>query len=187
MPKHPYRPSILHRKFLFGALGAVLVASAAALPVPPVKAHEAVIAMLEKRGTAAEVVSWLQSLLVSPAHAAKTGEFKGPTEPTGISVKDLGKFDLGKELKGMGGRDVRARLWTMEVGGIVPVHSHKDRPAQIYVLAGEVVEHRSDSDAPHAYRKGDLSVEAEGVVHWWENKGSETVVLLAVDIFNTKN
>lgn len=187
MLRFPYRTSILHRKILLGAIGAALVASAVVFPTHAANAHEAVIAMLEKRGSASEVMSWLQSVLVSPAQAAKGGDFKGPTEPKGISVKDLGKFDLGKELKGMDGRDVRARLWTMEAGGIVPVHSHKDRPAQIYVLAGEVVEHRSDSDDPHSYKKGDLSVEAEGVVHWWENKGNETVLLLAVDIFNTKN
>ena len=168
-----------------GAL-ALAVAVALALLTPSARAHEAVIPLLEKRGSAAEVTAWLSSLLVSPAQAAKTGDFKGPTKPKDISVKDLGKFDLGKELKGMEGRDVRVRLWTMKPGGIVPVHSHADRPAQIYVLSGEVVEHRSDSLEPHVYKAGDLSVEAEGVVHWWENAGDETVLLLAVDVFNTK-
>ena len=178
------------RKSNAGGLSKAVAAAAllglTAFSATPVQAHDAVIPLLEKRGSAAEVAAWLKSLLVSPAAAAQTGSFKGPTKPKDISVKDLGKFDLGQELKGMEGRDVRVRLWTMKAGGIVPVHSHVDRPAQIYVLSGEVLEHRSDSDKPHVYRKGDLSVEAEGVIHWWENGGSEEVLLLAVDVFNTK-
>ena len=166
------------------ALLAAVVAGVLALPAAPASAHEEVIPLLEKRGDGPEVWAWLKSVLVSPAQAAT--DFKGPTKPKDISVKDLGKFGLGKELAGMEGRDVRARLWTMKPGGIVPLHGHKDRPAQIYVLSGEVVEHRSDTDTPHVYKKGDLSLEAEGVVHWWENTGDETVLLLAVDVFNTR-
>ena len=166
------------------SLIAAVIAGVLALPLTSASAHEEVIPLLEKRGDGPEVWAWLKSVLVSPAQAAT--DFKGPTKPKDISVKDLGKFGLGKELAGMEGRDVRVRLWTMKPGGIVPVHSHKDRPAQIYVLSGEVVEHRSDTDTPHVYKKGDLSLEAEGVVHWWENTGGETVLLLAVDVFNTQ-
>ena len=168
------------------ALIAAVIAGVLTLLPASASAHEEVVPLLEKRGSGAEVWAWLKSVLASPAQAATSTDFKGPTKPKDISVKDLGKFGLGKELAGMEGRDIRVRLWTMKPGGIVPVHSHKDRPAQIYVLSGEVVEHRSDTDTPHVYKKGDLSLEAEGVVHWWENTGGETVLLLAVDVFNTQ-
>lgn len=117
--------------------------------------------------------------------SAEAKEFSGPTEPIGIGVKDLGLVELGPEVEGLEGRQMRARYWTMEPGGIVPVHSHADRPAQIYVVKGTVAEHRSDSDEPHIYQAGDLSVENNGVVHWWENGGDTVVELLAIDIFNT--
>ena len=183
MPNIPHRTQGPERRRLPVLLAAV-VPGVLALPATPASAHEEVIPLLEKRGSGPEVWAWLKSALAPSAHAAT--DFKGPTKPKDISVKDLGKFGLGKELAGMEGRDVRVRLWTMKPGGIVPVHSHKDRPAQIYVLSGEVVEHRSDTDTPHVYKKGDLSLEAEGVVHWWENRGGETVLLLAVDVFNTQ-
>ena len=169
---------------LIAIAGAGLLAGSIALSALAAKAHEAVIPMLEKQGTLAEVSDWLSDQLVRSAQAAQNEGFQGPTKPKGIGVQDLGKFDLGKELQGMEGRLVRARLWNMEPGGIVPVHSHENRPAQIYVLTGEVVEYRSDSDQPHVYRAGDLSLEAEGVVHWWENTSDVTVYLLAVDVFN---
>jgi quercetin dioxygenase-like cupin family protein len=123
--------------------------------------------------------------LFAPSKAS-AAEFKGPTKPKGISAKSLGEADLTGELPGLENRNLRARLWTMEPGGIVPVHSHVDRPAYVYVLEGEVTEHRSDDDKPHVFGAGALSVEAGGVVHWWENTGGTTVKLIAVDLFHKK-
>lgn len=132
-----------------------------------------------------EYTGTLEQLLAlfapSPAMAQ---EFTGPTKPVGISAKTLGQADLTGELPGLENRLLRARLWTMEPDGIVPVHDHTDRPAYVYVLEGEVTEHRSDDPEPRIYKAGDLSVEAEGVVHWWQNTGGTTVRLLAIDLMH---
>ena len=117
---------------------------------------------------------------------AVAAEFTGPAKPKGISTKTLGEADLTGELSGLDARQLRARLWIMEPNGIVPVHSHVDRPAYAYVLEGEVTEHRSDDEHPHVYSAGSLSVEDGGVVHWWENTGGTTVKLIAVDLFHKK-
>lgn len=110
--------------------------------------------------------------------------FEGPSEPKGISFKEIGNIDLSAEIPGLEGRNLRARFWTIEPGGIVPVHSHADRPAHIYVVSGTIIEHASDKDEPITYGPGDISVEDEGVVHWWINEGDVPVELMAVDICN---
>lgn len=158
-----------------GLIAAALFAGAAA----PASAHPSDLHVEpDWEGTLEEL---FELFLPSPAVAE---DFEGPTTPVGISAETLGSADLTGELAGLDNRLMRARLWTMEPGGIVPVHSHADRPAYIYILKGEVIEHRSDSDEPHVYRAGDLSVEAAGVVHWWENTGDTLVEMIAIDLFH---
>ncbi|MEM9010603.1 MAG: cupin domain-containing protein [Pseudomonadota bacterium] len=130
----------------------------------------------EWEGTLAELFA-----LFAPGPAMAQG-FEGPTEPVGLSFETLANPDLTGELPGLEGRKLRARLWTLEPGGVVPVHSHANRPAYIYVLEGTVTEHRSDSDTPKSYGPGDLSVEEDGVVHWWENAGDIPVRMLGLDL-----
>jgi mannose-6-phosphate isomerase-like protein (cupin superfamily) len=44
--------------------------------------------------------------------------------------------DLEPEIEGMQGRQLRLRLLTIEPGGHIGVHSHKDRPAVTYFIEG---------------------------------------------------
>ena len=118
------------------------------------------------------------------AHA-QSDTFEGPTSPRGIAFETLGSIDLAGEfpdVEEMADRDLRVRYWTIQPGGIVPVHSHDNRPAILYVLSGEILEHRSDDDQPHVHSAGDVSLEGAGVQHWWENTSDQVVELLAVDI-----
>lgn len=159
------------------AIAASLLALSLVNPVPA-KAHPSGLDVSPTwEGTLEEL---FELFAPSPAQAA---EFEGPTKPVGISAKPLGDVDLTGELPGLDKRHLRARFWTMEPGGIVPVHSHANRPAYVYVLQGQVTEHRSDSDQPHVFEAGALSVEAGGVVHWWENTGDTEVQMIAVDIY----
>ena len=48
--------------------------------------------------------------------------------------------DLSKEPAAIDGRQFRLRQLDIGPGGIVPWHSHDNRPAMIYVVSGEVVE-----------------------------------------------
>jgi len=65
----------------------------------------------------------------------------------------------------------------------VPIHSHKGRPALIYTVSGTIVEHRSSCAAPIVHKAGDIAREADGISHWWQNEGTEPVVLLSSDVF----
>ena len=50
-------------------------------------------------------------------------------ETKGVAVKLLATVDLGPEIEGMAGRQLRMRMVTIEPGGVFgPIHDHKDRP-----------------------------------------------------------
>lgn len=50
-------------------------------------------------------------------------------KPVGVTDVTLGAIDLGKQPAHIEGRELRFRKLTIEPGGIVPWHSHDDRPA----------------------------------------------------------
>ena len=50
-------------------------------------------------------------------------------KPVGVTDVTLGAIDLGKQPARIEGRELRFRKLTIEPGGIVPWHSHDDRPA----------------------------------------------------------
>ena len=59
---------------------------------------------------------------------------EGAPEKKGVTVELLATVDLGPEIEGMAGRQLRMRMVTIEPGGAFgPVHDHKDRPGIVYV------------------------------------------------------
>lgn len=104
-----------------------------------------------------------------------------PTENKGVIGKPLGAVDLGPEIEGMAGRQLRVRSVTIEPGGVIAVHNHKDRPCVEYVLEGKVTEVRDGVARDLA--KGDVVMATKDTTHWWVNKGDAPAVLLPVDVF----
>ena len=104
-----------------------------------------------------------------------------PTETKGVNVKLLEGVDLGPQFAAMAGRQLRLRLITVEPGGVLAVHEHKDRPAVDYVVQGEVVDHRGS--AAKAYGPGTSISEDKDTVHWVDNKGTTPAILISADIF----
>ena len=80
------------------------------------------------------------------------------------------------------GRELRFRKLTIEPGGIVPWHSHDDRPALIFVQQGEIVEYASNCVEPIVHKAGEIRPEVFGTSHWWKNLGKETVILYVGDV-----
>jgi len=81
------------------------------------------------------------------------------------------------------GRSFRLRELQVQPEGIVPWHSHDERPAMIYIVSGEIVEYASNCAVPIVHRAGDVAPERKGTSHWWKNTGSATAVLISVDLF----
>ena len=111
------------------------------------------------------------------------GQKMGPTAPVGVTDVVRASTDLAKEPSAIKGRQFRLRQLDMQPGGIVPWHSHNERPAMIYVVSGEVVEYASSCAVPITHKAGDVAPEKNGTSHWWKNTGNTTAVLISVDLF----
>jgi quercetin dioxygenase-like cupin family protein len=111
------------------------------------------------------------------------GQKMGPTAPIGVTDVVRASTDLAKEPAGIKGRQFRLRQLDMQPGGVVPWHSHNERPAMIYIVSGEVVEYASSCAVPIVHKAGDVAPEKNGTSHWWKNTGSTTAVLISVDLF----
>jgi len=111
------------------------------------------------------------------------GQKPGPTMPQGVTDVVRYSTDLSKEPIALQNRQFRLRQLEMQPGGIVPWHSHNERPAMIYIVSGEVVEYASSCAVPIVHRAGDVAPEKNGTSHWWKNTGSKPAVLISVDLF----
>jgi quercetin dioxygenase-like cupin family protein len=104
-----------------------------------------------------------------------------------VTDKVLTKIDLANEPVMLKEHALRLRRLVIQPGGIVPWHSHTDRPAIIYIVTGAITEYRSTCTAPIMHRAGESTAEVKGTSHWWRNTGRKTVVLLSADLFHDKD
>jgi quercetin dioxygenase-like cupin family protein len=111
-----------------------------------------------------------------------SGQQAPPTENKGVKIDALATIDLGPEIDGMQGRQLRLRLVTVEPGGVIAVHSHKDRPAVARVLQGTLTEHR-EGGVTKEHTEGESVAAGKDITHWEENKGTKPIVLIVGDIF----
>jgi len=108
-------------------------------------------------------------------------------KPIGVTDTVLATIDLGKEPIKASGHMQRVRRLVIQPGGIVPWHSHNDRPALIYIIDGEINEYNSNCSVPIVHKAGDVARETLGKAHWWKNLTDKPVVLLSFDILHDPN
>ncbi len=114
---------------------------------------------------------------------ARDKKLEGPSKTHGIErVNTLVGLSLGEEFQGMKGQQLRARELVLAPGAEVAVHQHERRPGFAYMLEGEMVEQRNDTDGPIVRRVGDVAVERTGVSHFWVNKSGKQARAIVVDI-----
>jgi quercetin dioxygenase-like cupin family protein len=116
------------------------------------------------------------------------GQGQKPSTAAAKGVTDVVRSttDLSKEPAAINGRQFRLRQLDIQPGGIVPWHSHGERPAMIYMVKGTAIEYSSSCAVPIVHKAGDVAPEKKGTSHWWENKGTEPVLLISVDILHDK-
>ena len=95
-------------------------------------------------------------------------------------------LDVAKEPIHIKGRLFRLRKLVIQPGGVVPWHSHGDRPAIIYVESGEVTEYASTCSVGIVHKAGEATPEMHATSHWWKNTGTVAAVLLSADLFPVK-
>jgi quercetin dioxygenase-like cupin family protein len=99
----------------------------------------------------------------------------------GVTVDLLSTVDLGPEIEGMAGLQLRMRRFTIQPGGVFgPLHDHKGRPGIVFVIQGTITDHR-DGVATE-YGPGVGWPEDKNTMHWLENRGTTPAVEISVDI-----
>ena len=139
---------------------------------------------------AGSAVAGLSSAIAGECPADKMkADVRAPDTKAAKGVTDtvLGAINLEKEPANIKDRQLRFRKLTIEPGGIVPWHSHRDRPAIIYIAEGEIVEYASNCSVPIVHKTGEIRPETSGTSHWWQNLGNKTVVLFVGDVLHDKN
>ena len=102
-------------------------------------------------------------------------------ETRGVTSELLAAVDLGPEIEGMAGRQLRMRLFTFEPGAVFgPIHDHVGRPGIVYILQGTITDHR-DGVATE-YGPGVGWPEDRNTRHWLENRGTTAAVEISVDL-----
>lgn len=123
-----------------------------------------------------------------PANQMRAGATKPvATAAKGVTDKVLSQIDLAGEKIALKGHLMRVRKLEIQPGGIVPWHSHEDRPALIYVVTGEIYEYASNCAVPILHKAGEVARETHVTAHWWKNDGKAPVVLLSFDIQRDPN
>ena len=107
-------------------------------------------------------------------------------KPVGVTDTVIAMIDVEQQ-QGIKDRKFRMRKLTVEPGGIVPWHSHGERPAIIYIVEGEINEYASNCAVPIVHKAGDVVAETKEVSHWWKNLGAATVVLISADLLKDPN
>ena len=123
-----------------------------------------------------------------PADQISAGATKPVTTPgKGVTDTELSAIDLSQEPARIDGRTLRLRKLVIQPGGIVPWHSHADRPAIIYIVQGTITEYASNCAVPIVHKMGEIARETSKTSHWWKNTGHSPVTLLSADMLHDKN
>lgn len=121
--------------------------------------------------------------VISGAQIANS-EDTAPTGNKGFTASKTTVVDLGPEIEGMAGRQLRMRVLTIEPGGYIGLHSHEDRPAVVYFMQGTDEVGLADG-SKRIMHSGDTSTATKDTTHYHRNIGNDDVVLIAVDVFHS--
>jgi quercetin dioxygenase-like cupin family protein len=107
------------------------------------------------------------------------GQLKPPTEAKGVAMADPVLVDLGPE---KGNLKLRTRVFTVQPGGVVPLHDHKDNPTVAYYYGGSLSEFSANGKPGGVRGGGKAFADDRTVNHWYENHSKEAVVIVVSDV-----
>jgi len=103
-----------------------------------------------------------------------------PPNRTGVTWTQLGEIDLGPEV-GFDGHALRGRLVTLPPGGVIPTHSHNDRPSMLYMVEGVATDIRGTTIVEH--HPGEGFRIGKDTPHSVENRGTVKAAYVEVDVY----
>jgi quercetin dioxygenase-like cupin family protein len=107
-------------------------------------------------------------------------KIEGPSAPANLTDTVISSIDL--EAYGSPGKKLRMRKLVIKPGGVVALHGHAARPADTYVVTGQITEYRSTCTTPILHKAGEAIAEQGDITHWWKNNSRRTAVLISTDI-----
>src|SRR6185437_16729983 len=131
----------------------------------------------------AAVIGAIMALSLASTIQIAKSEDAAPKGNKGFTSSNTTVVDLGPEIEGMAGRQLRMRMLTIEPGGYIGIHSHKDRPAVVYFMQGTDEVGQADG-SKKIMHPGDTSPATNTTTHYHRNVGDDNVILIAVDIFH---
>ena len=103
------------------------------------------------------------------------------TTVKGVTAKTIASLEIGPQIPELQGRYLRARMVTIEPGGHGRLHSHKDRPAILYILRGTLTSCSPDGKCEELH-EGQARAEGKDATHCGENRSTTPHTHLAVEI-----
>jgi quercetin dioxygenase-like cupin family protein len=137
----------------------------------------------EEKMFRALVIGTILGISLTSTIRMANSEDAAPKGNKGFTASKTTVVDLGSEIEGMAGRQLRMRMLTIEPGGYIGIHSHKDRPAVVYFMQGTDEVGQADG-SKKTMHPGDTSMATTNTTHYHRNVGKDSVVLIAVDIFH---
>jgi quercetin dioxygenase-like cupin family protein len=109
---------------------------------------------------------------------------QAPTENNGLKAVELRSVDLSSDIDSVQGRKLRLLLLTLEPGGVVGLHSHKDRPTVLHVIKGTLTS-RPQGKPEVVLRAGDGLAEGKDSNFWVQNTGSEPAEFIWLPVYES--
>ena len=109
---------------------------------------------------------------------------QAPTENEGLKAVELRSVDLSSDIDSVQGRKLRLMLLTLEPGGVVGLHSHKDRPTVLHVIKGTLTS-RPQGKPEVVLRAGDGLAEGKDSNFWVQNTGSEPAEFIWLPVYES--
>ncbi|HEY0419197.1 MAG TPA: cupin domain-containing protein [Acetobacteraceae bacterium] len=119
--------------------------------------------------------------------ASGKGQAMSGNAAKGVTDAVIASTNLAEESVGVNDRMFRLRKLVVQPGGVVPWHSHGDRPAIIYIVEGQITEYASTCAVPILHKAGEATSERHATAHWWQNTGKQPVVLLSADLLHVES
>lgn len=107
-----------------------------------------------------------------------------PTDNKSLKAAELRSADLSSKIDSIQGHQLRLRSLTLEPGGIVELHSHKDHPTILHVIKGTLTSHPQGKPEV-VLRAGVGFAESKDTNYWVQNTGSEPAEFIWLPVYES--
>ena len=131
-------------------------------------------------------IKWLKIVVL----AGLVGTFVGataysqqvtPTERKGVTIATPAVLDLGTIVDSLPGRQLALRQFTVEAGGVLPMHNHTKSPGVARILQGTMTIHAENGTITE-YKAGQNFAVGKDDTHWEENRGTTPLIFVFASV-----